>query len=124
MALDRVSRNYLSQRRCKFLPIVSRTKMIRVISPLFITGDPALGSVMSEDEVSYLSQDMKNAKISRIEGVGHLLHLQDLGQKPVMDEAMSFLADCGKVCRRLDQAVVQERMRAAVESQIKLTGFR
>jgi pimeloyl-ACP methyl ester carboxylesterase len=60
---------------------------------LFITGDTALGSVMTQDEMSYLNQNMENVKSVSIQGVGHLLHLQDLGQKPVLNEMMSFLAD-------------------------------
>ena len=63
---------------------------------MFITGDTALGSVMTQDEVSYLNQNVENVKLVRIQGVGHLLHLQDLGQKPVLDEMMSFLADIGQ----------------------------
>lgn len=62
---------------------------------LFITGDPALGSVMTQDEMSYLSKGMDNVRTVRIHGVGHLLHLQDLGQKPVLKEIMTFLGRIG-----------------------------
>jgi pimeloyl-ACP methyl ester carboxylesterase len=66
----------------------------KIKSPiLFITGDTSLGSVMTQDELSYLNQNMENVKSVRIQDVGHLLHLQDLGQKPVLNEVMSFLAE-------------------------------
>jgi pimeloyl-ACP methyl ester carboxylesterase len=58
---------------------------------LFITGDPALGSVMTQEEMSYLSEGLENVRTVRIQGVGHLLHLQDFGQKPVLKEVMTFL---------------------------------
>lgn len=63
---------------------------------LFITGDTALGSVMTVDEISYLNQNMENVKLVKIQGVGHLLHLQDLGQDPVLKEVMSFLTSIDK----------------------------
>jgi pimeloyl-ACP methyl ester carboxylesterase len=60
---------------------------------LFITGDTTLGSVMTTDEMSYLNQNAENVKLAKVEGVGHLLHLEDRGQKPVLNEMMNFLAD-------------------------------
>lgn len=58
---------------------------------LFLRGETELGAVMTDDEISWLQQNCNNAKCVLIDGVGHLLHLQDQGQTPVLTEMMTFL---------------------------------
>jgi pimeloyl-ACP methyl ester carboxylesterase len=58
---------------------------------IFIRGEAKLGAVMTDDEVSWLEQDCSNVNCVQINGVGHLLHLQDQGQTPVLTEMMTFL---------------------------------
>lgn len=58
---------------------------------LFIRGETKLGAVMTDDEISSLKQDFSNVSYAQINGVGHLLHLQDQGQTPVLTEMMRFL---------------------------------
>lgn len=58
---------------------------------LFLRGEPELGAVMTDDEISSLQKSFRNVKCSVIKGIGHLLHLEDRGQKPVLVEMMAFL---------------------------------
>ncbi len=58
---------------------------------LFIRGEAKLGAVMADDEISWLKQNFSNKKCVQINGVGHLLHLQDQGQTPVLREIRTFL---------------------------------
>ncbi len=51
---------------------------------LFLRGETRLGAVMTDDEISWLQANADNVQCARIEGVGHLLHLQDEGQIPVL----------------------------------------
>jgi pimeloyl-ACP methyl ester carboxylesterase len=60
-------------------------------SVLFIRGEAKLGAVMTDDEISWLRQNLSNVNCVQINGVGHLLHLQDQGQTPVLTEMMTFL---------------------------------
>ena len=57
---------------------------------LFLRGEPKLGAVMTDDEISWLRQNFGNVKCTLIDGVGHLLHLQDQGQTPVLTAMMTF----------------------------------
>lgn len=63
---------------------------------LFIRGETKLGAVMTDDEVSWLKQNFSNVNYAQIDGVGHLLHLQDQGQTPVLTEMMTFLEQIPK----------------------------
>ena len=58
---------------------------------MFIRGETKLGAVMTDEEISWLQQNFNNVSYARISGVGHLLHLQDQGQTPVLTEIMKFL---------------------------------
>jgi pimeloyl-ACP methyl ester carboxylesterase len=58
---------------------------------LFIRGEVRLGALMSDDEISWLKQNFSNVRYAQINGVGHLLHLEDQGQTPVLTEMMAFL---------------------------------
>jgi pimeloyl-ACP methyl ester carboxylesterase len=58
---------------------------------LFIRGEVRLGAVMTDDEISWLKQNFSNVHYVQINGVGHLLHLEDQGQTPVLTEMMEFL---------------------------------
>ncbi len=58
---------------------------------LFIRGETKLGAVMTDDEITWLKQNFSNVNYAQINGVGHLLHLQDQGQKPVLTEMITFL---------------------------------
>lgn len=58
---------------------------------LFLRGETKLGAVMTDDEISWLQQNLSNAQCARIDGVGHLLHLQDEGQTPVLTAMKTFL---------------------------------
>jgi pimeloyl-ACP methyl ester carboxylesterase len=58
---------------------------------LFIRGETELGAVMPDEEISWLQQNFNNVSYARISGVGHLLHLEDQGQTPVLTEMMKFL---------------------------------
>ena len=63
---------------------------------MFIRGETKLGAVMTDDEVSWLKQNFSNVNYAQIDGVGHLLHLQDQGQTPVLTEMMTFLEQIPK----------------------------
>ncbi len=58
---------------------------------LFIRGETKLGAVMTDDEISWLKRNYSNVHYVQIDGVGHLLHLEDRGQTPVLNEMMAFL---------------------------------
>ena len=58
---------------------------------MFIRGETKLGAVMTDEDISWLQQNFNNVSYARISGVGHLLHLQDQGQTPVLTEMMKFL---------------------------------
>jgi pimeloyl-ACP methyl ester carboxylesterase len=58
---------------------------------LFLRGESKLGAVMTDDEIAWLQHDFRNVRCTQIEGVGHLLHLQDRGQTPVLAAMRGFL---------------------------------
>jgi pimeloyl-ACP methyl ester carboxylesterase len=58
---------------------------------LFLRGETNLGAVMTDDEISWLQQNFSNVKCVLIEEVGHLLHLSDHGQTPVLNAMTAFL---------------------------------
>lgn len=58
---------------------------------LFLRGERRLGAVMTDDEISWLQRNFSNVKCISIAGVGHLLHLEDHGQTPVLTEIVAFL---------------------------------
>jgi pimeloyl-ACP methyl ester carboxylesterase len=58
---------------------------------LFLRGEIKLGAVMTDDEISWLQTNFGNVQCARIDGVGHLLHLQDEGQTPVLAAMRAFL---------------------------------
>ena len=60
---------------------------------LFIRGEKELGTVMTDDEISRLEKDFDNVTCVQIKNVGHLLHLQDQGQEPVLSEISAFLKE-------------------------------
>ncbi|HNR12214.1 MAG TPA: alpha/beta hydrolase [Thermodesulfobacteriota bacterium] len=59
---------------------------------LFIRGETKRGAVMTDEEISWLQENFSNVKCALIDGVGHLLHLEDHGQTPVLTEMLAFLA--------------------------------
>jgi len=70
----------------------SKHALARLNCPaLFIRGETKLGAGMTDDEISWLQQNYRNVNYAQIDGVGHLLHLQDQGQTPVLTEMMRFL---------------------------------
>jgi len=58
---------------------------------LFIRGETSLGAVMTDDEISWLKDHHTGVRLAQVQGVGHLLHLQEHGQTPVITEMMAFL---------------------------------
>lgn len=58
---------------------------------LFLRGESKLGAVMTDDEIAWLQHNFRNVQCTRIEGVGHLLHLQERGQTPVLAAMREFL---------------------------------
>lgn len=58
---------------------------------LFIRGEIRLGAVMMEDEILWLKENFGNVFYSQINGVGHLLHLEDQGKASVLKEMTAFL---------------------------------
>jgi pimeloyl-ACP methyl ester carboxylesterase len=58
---------------------------------LFIRGETKLGAVMTDEEMFWLKQNFSNVNWAQINGVGHLLHLQEQGQTPVLREILTFL---------------------------------
>jgi len=70
----------------------SKHALARLNCPvMFIRGETKLRAVMTDDEISWLQQNYSNVNYAQINGVGHLLHLQDQGQTPVLTEMMTFL---------------------------------
>jgi pimeloyl-ACP methyl ester carboxylesterase len=58
---------------------------------LVLRGETRLGAVMADDEISWLQQTFSNVECVLIDSVGHLLHLENQGQTPVLTEMMAFL---------------------------------
>jgi pimeloyl-ACP methyl ester carboxylesterase len=58
---------------------------------LVLRGETRLGAVMTDKEMSWLQQNVRNVKCVLINGVGHLLHLEDHGHTAVLTEMMAFL---------------------------------
>jgi pimeloyl-ACP methyl ester carboxylesterase len=58
---------------------------------LFIRGEKELGAVMTDDEIFWLRKNFDNVTCVQIKSVGHLLHLQEQGQEPVLRQIMAFL---------------------------------
>ena len=58
---------------------------------LFLRGETRLGAVMTDDDISWLQKNCSHVKCTLINGVGHLLHLEDHGQAPVLKEMAAFL---------------------------------
>ena len=58
---------------------------------LFLRGESRLGAVMTDDEFAWLQRHCDNAQCVSINGVGHLLHLEDPGQTPVLTAMLAFL---------------------------------
>jgi pimeloyl-ACP methyl ester carboxylesterase len=58
---------------------------------LFLRGETRLGAVTTDDEIAWLQRNVRNATCAFIDGVGHLLHLQDRGQTPVLTAMLAFL---------------------------------
>jgi pimeloyl-ACP methyl ester carboxylesterase len=58
---------------------------------LFLRGEMRLGAVMTDEEVSWLQRNVRHVKCVLIDRVGHLLHLQDQGQMPVLTEMLAVL---------------------------------
>ena len=58
---------------------------------LFLRGETNLGAVMTDDEMAWLQHNCSNVKRALINGVGHLLHLENHGQRPVLTEMFTFL---------------------------------
>jgi len=62
---------------------------------LCLRGEPGLGAVMTDEEISWVQRTCQNARCVQIGGVGHLLHLESQGQMPVLTAIMDFLAEPG-----------------------------
>jgi pimeloyl-ACP methyl ester carboxylesterase len=58
---------------------------------LVLRGEPRLGAIMTDDEIAWLQQHFGNVKYAPIDGVGHLLHLEDRGQTAVLTAMTAFL---------------------------------
>jgi pimeloyl-ACP methyl ester carboxylesterase len=58
---------------------------------LFLRGETRLGAVMTDDEISWLQENCNNATCTLNENVGHLLHLENQGQTPVLTQMTAFL---------------------------------
>jgi pimeloyl-ACP methyl ester carboxylesterase len=58
---------------------------------LFLRGETKLGAVMTDEEISWLKRNCGNVECVQINGVGHLLHLEDGGQAPVLTTMRTFL---------------------------------
>lgn len=58
---------------------------------LFLRGETRRGAVMTDDEIAWLQRHCGNAECVSIAGVGHLLHLEDPGQTPVLTAMLAFL---------------------------------
>jgi pimeloyl-ACP methyl ester carboxylesterase len=60
---------------------------------LCLRGEPGLGAVMTDQEISWMQKASNNVRYVQIDGVGHLLHLESQGQAPVLTAMMRFLAE-------------------------------
>ncbi len=60
---------------------------------LFLRGKTKLGAVMADDEMAWLQHNCSNVKCALINGAGHLLHLENHGQRPVLTGILTFLKD-------------------------------
>ncbi len=60
---------------------------------LFLRGEPTLGAVMTDEEIAWLEGTCINVRCVQISGVGHLLHLENQGQMPVLTAMLTFLAE-------------------------------
>jgi pimeloyl-ACP methyl ester carboxylesterase len=60
---------------------------------LCLRGEPTLGAVMTDEEISWLQKTFNNVKCIQLGGVGHLLHLESQGQTAVLSAMRTFLAD-------------------------------
>jgi pimeloyl-ACP methyl ester carboxylesterase len=58
-----------------------------------LRGEPRLGAVMTDEEISWIQQNCQHVRCVQIGGVGHLLHLESQGQMPVLTAIMDFLAE-------------------------------
>jgi pimeloyl-ACP methyl ester carboxylesterase len=58
---------------------------------LFLHGEPRLQAVATAKETAWLRRNVPTARCALIEGVGHLLHLEDHGQAQVLVEMIGFL---------------------------------
>ena len=58
---------------------------------LCMRGEPRLGAVMTDREVDWLKENVSTLSYVPIEGVGHLLHMEEHGQAPVQAEMKAFL---------------------------------
>jgi pimeloyl-ACP methyl ester carboxylesterase len=74
-----------------------RELMAKISCPvLCLRGEPRLGAVMTDEELTWLEQNCPNVNCVRIDGVGHLLHLESHGQAPVSAAMMAFLGRIGE----------------------------
>jgi pimeloyl-ACP methyl ester carboxylesterase len=60
---------------------------------LCLRGEPRLGAVMTDEEISWVQGTCQNVRCVQIGAVGHLLHLESQGQMPVLTAIMDFLAE-------------------------------
>ncbi|HEX6974794.1 MAG TPA: alpha/beta hydrolase, partial [Vicinamibacterales bacterium] len=58
---------------------------------LFLRGESRLGAMMPDDDVAWLRSHCHHAQCVVIDGVGHMLHLEDAGQAPVLTAMLAFL---------------------------------
>jgi pimeloyl-ACP methyl ester carboxylesterase len=58
---------------------------------LFLHGEPRLGAIATANETAWLQRNVPASRCALIEGVGHLLHLEDHGQTQVLAEMIGFL---------------------------------
>jgi pimeloyl-ACP methyl ester carboxylesterase len=58
---------------------------------MFLRGETRLGAIMTDEEINWLRDNIRNVSCAEIKGVGHLLHLQETGVIPVKEEMMAFL---------------------------------
>jgi len=60
---------------------------------LCLRGEPRLGAVMTDEEISWVERACVNVRCVQIPGVGHLLHLENQGQVPALTAIQAFLAE-------------------------------
>jgi pimeloyl-ACP methyl ester carboxylesterase len=69
-----------------------RDILARISCPmLFLRGETRRGAVITDEEISWLQLNCANVQCGNVAGVGHLLHLQDEGQTPVLNAMTTFL---------------------------------